>query len=227
MPRHKPTKHTTYYELLDAVRNAPGCPLCNIEAVCIRRYFESLLYESINDPGVREELIRSRGYCQRHAHYLRQHGNGFGIAILYQDQIELFLRSLDELQTSLAKITTKREHAWSQTKTCPACRVQNDCRERYGSTLIQWIDDKEMRDAMDAGRGLCVPHFLALLGMTTDARLRMYLIEMQRTRMSSLLQELEEFRRKHDYRFRDERFGNEADSWSRAIKMMVGEQEVF
>lgn len=225
MHRHKPTKHTTYYELLDAVRNAPGCPLCNIEAACIRRYFGFLLHESVNDPGVREELIRSRGYCQRHAHYLRRHGNGFGIAILYQDQIELFLRSLDELQASLAKVRTKRERAWVQTKDCPACRVQNDCSKLYGSTLIQWIDDKEMRDALDAGSGLCVPHFLALLDMTTDARLRTHLIEMQRTRMSSLLQELEEFQRKHDYRFREEGFGSEADSWSRAIKMMVGEQE--
>ncbi len=227
MSGHKLTKHTTYYELLDAVRNAPGCPLCNIEAICIRRYFESLLHESVNDLGIREELIRSRGYCQLHAHYLRHQGNGFGIAILYRDQIDLFLRSLDDLQTTPIKLTTKRKQVWPQIEACPACRVQNECRKRYGKTLVQWIDDKEMRNALDVGRGLCVPHFLALLDMTADTRVRKLLIEMQQARTSSLLQELEEFCRKHDYRFKDEGFGNEADSWSRAIKMMVGEEGIF
>ena len=76
MSGRQPTKHTTYYELLDAVRNAAGCPLCDIEASSVKRYFESLLHESVNDPGVREALTRSRGYCHRHAHYLRSHGNG-------------------------------------------------------------------------------------------------------------------------------------------------------
>jgi len=225
---HQPTKHTTYYELLDAVRNAAGCPLCDLEASSVRRYFESLLHESVNDPGVREALIRSRGYCQRHAHYLRGHGNGLGIAILYQDQIKLFLRSLDVLETIASKVTPKGMHTRRQrAEACPACRTQNDCRSRYGSTLIDWLHDQEMRSALDASRGFCVPHFLALLDMPMDTKARTFLIEMQRERMTSLLRELEEFHRKHDYRFSHEGYGSESDSWSRAIRMMVGEHDVF
>ena len=228
MSGHQPTKHTTYYELLDAVRNAAGCPLCDIEASSVRRYFESLLHESVNDPGVREALIRSRGYCQRHAHYLRGHGNGLGIAILYQDQIKLFLRSLDVLETIASKVTPKGMHTRRQrAEACPACRTQNDCRSRYGSTLIDWLHDQEMRSALDASRGFCVPHFLALLDMPMDTKARTFLIEMQRERMTSLLRELEEFHRKHDYRFSHEGYGSESDSWSRAIRMMVGEHDVF
>jgi hypothetical protein len=209
--------------LLDAVRNAAGCPLCDIEASSVKRYFESLLHESVNDPGVREALICSRGYCHRHAHYLRRHGNGLGIAILYQDQIKLFLRSLDGLQTVMSKAMRKGTRVRQRAEGCPACRTQNDCRSRYGSTLIEWIHDQEMRSALDAGRGFCVPHFLALLDMPMDTKTRTFLIEMQRARMISLLRELEEFHRKHDYRFSREGFGNESDSWSRGIRMMVGE----
>lgn len=216
------TKHTTYYELLDAVRNAKGCPLCDIEASSVKRYFESLLHESVNDPGVRAALIRSRGYCERHAHYLQSHGDGLGIAILYQDQIKLFLRSLDDLQTVSSKVARKRTCA-RRTEACPACRMQNDCRSRYGSTLIDWLHDQEMRSSLDASHGFCVPHFLALLDMPMDTKARTFLAEMQRARVTSLLRELEEFHRKQDYRFSHEGYGRESDSWSRAIRMMVGE----
>ena len=131
MSGRQPTKHIAYHELLDAVRNAEGCPLCDIEANAVKRYFESLLYESVNDPGVREGLMRSRGYCQRHAHYLRSHGNGFGIAILYQDQIRLFLRLLDGLETIASKVTRKGARAQRQRpEVCPACHTQNDCLAR-------------------------------------------------------------------------------------------------
>jgi len=222
----RPTKHITYYELLDAVQNAAGCPLCDIEASSMKRYFESLLHESVNDPSVREALIRSRGYCHRHAHHLRSRGNGLGIAILYQDQIKLFLRSLDDLQTVTSKVVRKRTCARG-TEACPACRMQNECRSRYVSTLIEWIHDQEMQSALDASRGFCVPHFLALLDMPMDTKARTFLIEMQRARMTSLLRELEEFHRKRDYRFSGEGFGSESDSWSRAIRMMVGEDDVF
>jgi len=59
MSGRQPTKHTTYCELLDAFRNATGCPLRDIEASSVKRYFEFLLHESVNDPGVREALTRS------------------------------------------------------------------------------------------------------------------------------------------------------------------------
>ncbi|MDI6829147.1 MAG: DUF6062 family protein [Armatimonadota bacterium] len=228
MRSRKVSKHTTYFELLDSIRSATGCPLCEIEAKSIRRYFDSLLYENVNDHVVREALIRSRGYCQRHAHYLRNRGNGFGIAILYQDQVKLFLRTLNDLQAIPSKIIRKGTRTGRQaSKECPACHMQNECRNRYGSTLIEWLDDQEIRGALEASFGLCVPHFLALWEMTTDAKARSLLIELQRAKMELLLNELEEFCRKHDYRFSNEEFGTESDSWSRAIRMMVGEEGIF
>lgn len=228
MRSRKVSKHTTYYELLDAISNAPHCPLCEVEANSIKCYFDSLLHEGVNDNGVREALIRSQGYCQRHAHYLRNHGKGFEIAILYQDQVKLFLRRLDELQAIPSMMIRKGKRAWRQPDgECPACRMQYECRNRFGSTLIEWLDDQEMRRALEKSHGLCVPHFFALLDLAADANSRNLLIELQRAKTNLLLRELEEFCRKHDYRFSHEKFGKESDSWSRAIIMMVGKDGVF
>lgn len=223
----RPTKHTAYYELLDALRDAVRCPLCKVEADSMKRYFESLLHESVNDPEIRAKLARSQGYCHRHAHYLRNHGSRLGIAILYEDQIRLFLRSLEELETITSKVTRNALRTRRRPEVCPACRVQNDCRSRYCSILIEWLYDQELLSALHASCGFCIPHFQRLLDMPMDTKARSFLIEMQRERMTSLLQEVEEFHRKHDYRFRHEGFGNESDSWSRAISMVVGEEEVF
>lgn len=228
MTRRQPTKHIAYYELLEAVRNSDGCPLCKVEATNTERYFESLLHENVNDPGVREDLVRSRGYCHRHAHYLLTRGNALGTAILYQDQVRLSLRLLDSFETVPPAIALKGTRARkSQSRPCPACRAQTECRKRYASTLIEWIHDHELTSALQAGHGFCIPHFLELLDMPMSARTRAFLIRLQREKMTSLLRELEEFHRKCDYRFRDEGFGSESDSWLRAVRMMVGEKDMF
>lgn len=227
MKRPRMTKHIPYYELIDALRNADRCPLCDIEANSVKRYFESLLHENVNDPGVRDALANSHGYCHRHAHYLRNHGNGLGIAILYQDQIALFLQLLKHFEGIASKVTRKGVSSWLRSDSCPACRVQNDCCTHYCNTLVKWLHDQEMQNALNSSRGFCVPHFLKLLDTPMDAGIRAFLIEKQRAQMSLLLGELQEFHRKHDYRFGHEGFGSESDSWSRAIKMMVGEEGLF
>jgi hypothetical protein len=159
---------------------------------------------------------------------LRSLGGGSGIAILYQDQLRLFLRHLDCIATGMLSAKRRATHARQRRlEECPACRTQNECRKRYCSTLVEWLHDQEMRSAFEAAHGLCVPHFLVLLDMAMDTKAEAFLIEMQRVRMNSLLQELEEFCRKHDYRFSGEGFGSESDSWSRAIRMMVGEDDAF
>ena len=65
--KRTPEKHLLYFTVLEAFQKAKGCALCELEAEATRRYLDSLLYESVNDPGVRENLVRAKGYCRRHA----------------------------------------------------------------------------------------------------------------------------------------------------------------
>ena len=217
-------KHTTYYGVLEAMRDAKGCPLCKLEADSVHRYLDSLLYESVNDTGVRADLIRAKGYCRRHAQKLTKMGNAFGIAILYQDQVRLFAEFLDGLPDAPPK-SLRQIHNWQRAEFCPACRTQSECRSRYTSTLIGGLADEEMRSAYASGPGLCVPHFLYALKETRDAEVYRFLVAQERVKIGALLHDLQEFRRKHDYRFSHEGFGNESDSWLRAVKLIVGEDD--
>ena len=213
--------HTTYYEVLDAIKDNDCCPLCKLEAESVRRYLDSVLYEAVNDPDTRAELIRSRGYCKQHTHTLAKLGNALGITIIYMDQVKLVTQLLDNLPASLPK-RSKRRQVWQRDESCPACHVQSECRKRYTITLLRGLSEEEMRSAYTNSSGLCIPHFLHVLGETQEPEAYRYLIAQQQAKVKDLMHDLEEFHRKHDYRFTKEGFGKESDSWLRATRLIVG-----
>lgn len=223
MAKHK-EKHLPYYILLEALRQAAGCPLCAIEAESTKRYLEGLLYESVNDPGVRRGLRESRGYCPRHAHILAGFKSGLGTAILYRDQVELFLEFLNALRRpGLRRLRRSAAAAWAKHQQCPACRLEAESRERHAAVLIDDLADAQMRAAFDACPGLCVPHFLFVYDRTADPGTRDYLLEAQQRKFAALQAELDEFIARHDYRRLKDGFGEVGDSWLRALRLMVGE----
>lgn len=227
MRTSRPAKHTSYYELLEAILEADACPLCKLEIRSVERYLSFLLHESVNDGTVREALIGSGGFCPRHAGFLGRTGSAFGIAVLYHDQVSLRLQSLDELLLALKRNGRRRVSRPSRSHGCPACCVQLESRQRFITVLLEWAEEPELQDALAAGCGFCFPHFLKVREASSDAGTAKRLIEIQQTKMRALLLELEDFQRKHDYRFSGEGFGRESDSWLRAIRAVVGEDGVF
>jgi len=223
-----PQKHMGYFDVLEALQKAKVCALCELEAHGMRRHLDNLLYENVNDVGVRGDLARSRGYCRRHAHMLLEFADGLGTAILYRAQVKMFLEFLKGLNSLPAKLRRKTPpKSWNQEALCPACVIQSHGRHGYMSTLLEWIGDPKLRKAFDDSPGLCVPHLLLALRQARDASLREYLTTAHIGKYLVLANELAEFIRKQDYRFRDEPWGAEKDSWRRAVNMMVGMKDVF
>ena len=217
-------KHLPYYIVLEALGQAAGCPLCSIEIEGTKRYLGGLLYESVNDPGVRRDLILSRGYCHRHAHVLAGARSGSGTAILYRDQVGLFLEFLKTVRRpGVRRLRSSATAGWSKRAQCPACRLEDESRARHAAVLIDGLADDRMRAAFDSCPGLCVPHFLFVYDRIASPDLRGYLLETQQRKFRALQEELSEFIARHDYRRIKEGFGEVGDSWLRAIRLMVGE----
>ena len=181
--------------------------------------------------GVRRELIKSQGFCQQHARVLLEFKNKTGTAIIYQDQIRIFLQALkgvnDLVPQAFGKRPSLKQH-WEKHEVCPACRRQEDIREAFLRVFSDWISDEEqLRGEFLKSAGLCAPHFWILLDNVTDGTTRLFLKDFQAEKFQALLAELEELCRKHDYRFNDGQFGPEYDSWQRVVDMMPGKPEVF
>jgi len=218
-------KHLPYYHILDGLRRADQCPLCALESEGLHRYMDSFLWEGVNDPGIRAGLILSKGYCARHAELLLSFRNGLGTAILYQDQVRLFLRLLDGLANASVRGASREVVRYAHHAECPLCLYQRESRQHNILSMVEGLGHEEMRDAFQASPGLCVPHFLhAVQATQSEATLR-FLVETQLQKSRELLEELETFCRKHDHRYIHEGFGKEADSWVRAARMIAGRDD--
>ena len=217
-----PKHYFGYPTVLDALQKAKTCPLCHLEIESAHRYFDNLLYEYVNDVGLRAALVRSKGFCRPHGAVLLSFRDRLGTAILYQDQVSLFLHALDRMRPKNPRTLRKVVEAYRQHAPCPACESQRQTLDSFMTILLYGISEPEMCSAMEAAQPFCAPHFLAIIAKAENAESRKFLIRVERRKLEELSQDLAELCRKYDYRYRHEKQGRETDSWLRAVRMMVG-----
>jgi len=220
-------KHEPYFNLLDALKET-GCPVCFLIKKSTNKSMDDFLYESVNDAGLRQEIKASQGFCNRHAWQLHKFGDGFGQAIVYSDLINIILRKLEDIDKamSLKELIKRISPRISSRHICMFCRQEKDVEERYVSVFLENFDDPEFSIAYKNSFGLCLPHIVFTLKKYRNKQPGKEFLEVESPKLASLLSELKEFLRKHDYRFSNEKFGKEGDSWIRAIEKLIGKEGV-
>ncbi len=235
----------SYYEVLEACAG-PGCPLCSLSEKWVNRYLRSVLYEKVNDLGIREALRRAHGYCNEHAWRLPQVSDGpaLGTALLYRSVLRqvsaelnsarfappangLLNKARGALQATGAAAANETGPLQPQ-QPCPACKHREAMTASALSGLAEALaaDDGRMLAALRKSAGLCLPHLRQALAAAQNRAAFEALVSLANERMDSLAQELDEFIRKNDHRFMPEGFGPEGDSWLRAIGWAAGAKGV-
>jgi hypothetical protein len=207
-----------------------GCPLCRLAQKAERAYVDSVNYERVLDLNTRDALKASRGMCRRHTRMWEDvQGAALGLAIVYRISVLDLLRDTepdDSRGSSLFRRQAKAEAtaaALDATAGCPACEVERGAVHRFGTLLLQDIEDPEVQAALEASGGLCLPHLRAVLGFKGAERAHDALMRTQRAAWQTLMGQLEEFIRKNDYRFRHEAMTpEEGTSWRRVLDVIVG-----
>jgi hypothetical protein len=234
----------SYYDIIEAC-GQPGCPLCRIvENVGFRFLTASLHGGDVTDPEIRAKYSQSMGFCHRHAWLLPQTGGGakLGIAIIYRDfinQVDQALArakytppgslSLTRAQEKLnrrqpATATAALVKSLQPAKPCPACAQETELETLALTTLLDFLPaDKRLLTAFKSAGGLCLPHLRRALELARSESAFTLLVAIAREKLVNLEAELDEFVRKHDYRYQHEKFEAEGDSWARALARMVGE----
>jgi len=204
-----------FHGLFEACQQA-GCPACRVEQNALERYIGNLFYESVNDVKTRNRLRAGLGFCREHARMIidRRLGNALGIAIIYQDVITHVLRGL-ESNADLKK-------ALIPSDSCIVCGHQDKTSQRVLSGLVKGLDDPKMADALQSSDGLCIPHLKKAFESIHESETSKLLLLVHREKLENLRNELQEFIRKNDYRFREEGFGAEGNSWKRAVEKLIG-----
>ena len=229
-------RHTHHYELLDAL-DRPGCALCRLATRSVLEYFASLGHEQVNDVTLRDELRAANGFCPRHAWLFHESsGNRLGVAIVYRDLLHHALErglggggAFDRggLGRRLGRLlgAGKAAHP-APTATCAACRFERDAEERYGGALLEHLMDADVRERYARSPGFCLPHLSRALTREGPAADRAWLRTDAERRLRGLISELDEYIRKHDYRFRQEGFGDEKDAPERAVARLAGSSNI-
>ncbi len=211
--------HSHQYHVLEAVQQASRCPFCHLAVEGNQRYFETLLSDMVNDPGIRSQLRKSGGFCPRHAHDFASHRNLLGLSIIMKDIIMTGKEELDNQHSGKLK-----KHDWSR---CPACVAQDHRESLYMDILADNIDDGRMLAAFKSGFGLCMPHLRKMLRRIRDISKRQIFLDAARKRVMNIENDLSEVIRKHDYLSSHESMGGQADAWMRATRFINGDRGVF
>jgi hypothetical protein len=228
----KPGKHTPYFELVDAQRLA-GCPVCRLVHRTTDRYLDSLLYESVLDPTLREKLKRSHGFCSEHVEMLRNHpGRSLGIALIYETLLRRVTDVMEEGNLEAGSLRDRIRGAGSHGRAlagrlapdlpCPACEIKHEATRNNLELLIAFLDDDKLYEAYAEGEGLCLPHLAWAVSLVSEEETLQRLLLPQISRYRLLLADLAEYIRKSDHRFRHETLGPEGDVWLRVMNAITG-----
>ena len=226
-----------YFRLLDACARS-GCPVCSLVEDDGRRYLGALLYEQVTDPDTRRRIRAAWGFCNWHTWMLLEVPNAAsGAAILYEDLVRI---SLDRIRRMRDGTTTFVTRTWSRLfarrrrptivelrrrrRSCPACAWVSEAEARYLATLTRFVDDPQLARAHASSDGLCAPHLLAAVELSSGTVELGRLLDLTMLKWNALRRDLEGFVGKHDYRNRVPFTDAEASSYRRAFEMMAGRQ---
>ena len=207
-----------------------GCPLCRLSAKAEKAYIRSLNYERVLDLKTRDCLKLSRGLCERHSRDWQElQGSALGIAIVYRVTVLDLLRDTDESKIKAQGLFRRQSNSDEIAQEleahgpCLACEIGEGSVSRFTGLLLQDLDDPGLQKLLVQSGGLCLPHLRAALTHKIDANKTENLISLHRQAWQKMMGELEEFIRKNDYRFQDEKMtAEEGTSWSRVLDMILG-----
>lgn len=249
----KHTPPFSYFELIDlcAQPGCPLCRLADKTTDrAISMLFDD---GGVVDVDVRAELRASLGHCPQHARYLidRQRKGSrspLGMAIVYADILKEVGRKLDATTYTPNKNLSLDKQVESQLNTwfnrpkkqpnadaavrslqpegpCPICVRRDETIALAIDTLTTKLGENETKliAALEASDGLCLPHLRQSIAF---AKLPVVLDQLKRItaeHMQQLAADLEEFKRKQDHRYLDEKLTDgERDAWQRVVRFMVG-----
>ena len=202
-----------------------GCPVCRLSAHAVQRFLDNFLYERVNDPQTRELIQAAWGFCPQHAWMLpSQRHPVLGVAIVYRDLVHNLRARLDAL---VHRAPGDLPRAFRQTLprpgSCPACAHRQRMEEVYLASLLEYVQEPEVQQALSGPAPLCLLHLLRAASVAPSRQVLARLVELHREALARLEQDLSELVRKHDYRFRHEGLSpTEATSWLRALEALSG-----
>ena len=238
------TDPRTRDDLLEAMRL--GCPLCVLVERAERKAIDHFLYDQVNDIRQRDALRASRGLCLPHSEMLAEGRSALGVAILSRDILRTMTAELEAGAPNRKERGERKEERESKSAQtfalfasfavqvgqklasriepqagCPMCAERPRLEAPLFAGLLHNLGDPGFAAAFDESGGLCRVHLAGGLRAANPGGAR-DLAARQAAIWRRLEAVLDEFIRKHDYRFNEPILAGERDVWRRALQASSG-----
>jgi Family of unknown function (DUF6062) len=223
-----------YFDLVNAC-GQQGCPVCRLSAHSVRHYLDGLFYELVNDPGARDNLLKSRGFCTEHAGLLLRTriADALGASIIYGHILKNILEDLPKPSASSSsnpgpskdrtRLIGKFMKASAVPVRCPACEQRETASNHALDGLGKSLHDEKLRLALQGSDGLCFPHLTRLLERLESPEDLRFVLDLTRDKLEALQAQMAELVRKNDYRFQSEGITeSEGLAWRKAMSLISG-----
>jgi hypothetical protein len=192
----------TLAELFDG----SGCPLCLQRSRSAAGYVRAFLYESVVDVRFRQELDRSRGFCQPHVWQVlavnrAEAGGTLGASILFGAVLAVRQRELEAVLGASSRSRPKRADEAATAPACLVCRVEGESVASAILRLHNLAADEAWERAIAQGP-FCLDHLVALIARRPAADPWTSIERVQADRVQDIRHRLERFAKhsSHDRR---------------------------
>lgn len=224
--RTKMNYHIGNMLIYQEFNGASECPLCKIRNILEKRLVDQYLNESVMEDSQRR-MVNELGFCPHHTQMLQARPNKLSLALQHITRITT-LKSKIEVAANIKTAAELAEKFITAGKTCVICEGVEVNMIRYYKTVAEmFFAESKFKDILLSTRGFCFEHFGSLLKYAKYARGKkkdyVYtLTKLERESLNKLLEDLQWFTAKHDYRNADKPWNGAEDALQRSVYKLHG-----
>jgi hypothetical protein len=196
-----------------------GCPICAVLRDAERAYWDFLLYEGFQDPGIKERLRDAGGYCRRHRSQLARHVDPYAQAVLALVTLDGVAHRLERRP----RLRIGRRRVPRVEDDCPLCDALAGTEAALTDDLVALAEAGGLpADRYAASDGACLDHVGR--AVARGARRDSAFLRDAGRRIEAVRGDLRDYLASFDHRATD-RAGIEVDpgAWRRALALVGGE----
>lgn len=220
--------------LNDAFSTDCECPICEFIKKEEASRVEYALGASMMEPDERI-LSNELGYCQRHTQQMFNFGNKLSHALVLETRLKYLTDSLVKYRKKAVVpvktlLGTQKKTVLNDSKTCVVCtRLEKILGDFISNLFYLYKKDDEFKAKFLSSKGFCVPHFEYIANKAYEnfkgqalAEFMNELCDLQQKNLERVIEDVEWFTKKFDYRYRDEDWKNSKDAVIRGCQKISG-----
>ena len=200
----------------------------------------NLYQDRINKVETHLLFRAARGLCNQHAWQMQQaKGAAISVAVMYESAIFELLKHTEQISLAgggglrgmFGGGSSAADSAANKLETtgmCLMCDSMNKAEASYVGILAENLGQDELRTAyIESVGGVCLPHTRMVLRKLKKPKDIRWLLETQSAKWRELQAHLEQFIENNKRNIPHWEMGIEGDSWTRAVRYLSGEPQVF